>query len=64
LSLPADLALRGNSDSRSASKALHKSPHFPETQALSSFINFEKPAVLAGNFASDLAAGAPADESP
>jgi hypothetical protein len=37
--------------------------HFPETRGLSSFINFEEPAVLAGRFASDSVAGALADES-
>jgi hypothetical protein len=43
---------------------LHKFQHFPETRALSSFINSEEPAVLAGKFASDAMAGALADESP
>jgi len=47
----------------SGNEAFHKFQHFPETRTLSSFINSEEPAVLAGRFASDSMAGALADES-
>jgi hypothetical protein len=42
----------------------YKFQHFAETRTLSSFINFEEPAVLAGRLTSDSVAGALADESP
>jgi hypothetical protein len=61
--LSLDLETRRNSDSRSSRKDPPKFQHFPETRALSLFINSEEPGIPAGKFASDSVAGALADES-